>query len=90
MHGQPDGLLIGICPVNSVSFVRGYIDEIPLSKMNRCSIVERQPCRAFQHHDPFVVVLIVPAGFGRLLARRDDSFNSHLFTLDERFEYLWV
>ena len=80
MHGQPDGLPMGICPVDTVFSVRGYIDEIPLTKMNGCLIVEIQPPRAFYYHHPFVVFLIVPARCGRLLAGRDNSFNSHMFT----------
>ena len=54
----------------------------------KTSQLSRQPSRPFQHHDPLVLVLVVPKVFGRSVAVRNDPFDTDVGGVEQRREKL--
>ncbi len=53
-----------------------------------CFILKPQPSRALQHHDPLVLVLVVPEAFRRGVAVRDDSLDADVGVVEQRCDKL--
>ena len=69
MHRQPDCRLVRGCPFDPVSFVRRNHQKVARLQLDGLFVaIEPQPSRPFQHHDPFVLVLVIPESVGRGMA----------------------
>ncbi len=53
------------------------VDEVPRLHLDH-SILKLEPGRSFQHHDPFMLILVVPEPFRRGVAVRNDPFDADL------------
>jgi hypothetical protein len=64
-----------------------YVHEVAGFHLDHV-IIELQPSPSFQHHDPFVLVLVVPEAFGRSVAVGHDSLDTHVGVVEQSSEKL--
>src|SRR5580704_9908022 len=75
MHGQSDGRLVGRRSLDPVLPMGGNVHDV--ARIHHLAILEARPRRPIQHHDLLVLLLVVPEPFGRGVAVRDDSPETH-------------
>ena len=78
MHGEPNGLLRRVGPLDAVSDMRGQFEPVAGVQFTRPGLAIDQYCsRAGDHADPLVPSLIVPKAGRTSLSHRDDTLNAH-------------
>jgi len=77
---QPHGRLARAGPFDPVLLVGGDIDPIPRHHLHD-PVLELEAGGTLQDHHPFVLRLVIPRAFGRLVPRADDPFDPDAMAL---------
>ena len=87
MDCQPDGQLIGRCPLYAMAPVGGDVDRIARVQCDDCPVILKPQSRgALEHQHPFVLVLIVPEPGWRRMPPRDNPLDAQSTGLQQRLD----
>ena len=89
MHRQPDRQLIMRRPFDAVHGVRRNVDAVATLQLDGLvHAVEAKPRRALQHHDPLMLLLVIPEAVGRGVPVGHDSLDADRGCLQQRRDQL--
>lgn len=80
-------VLVRAGPIEPVLLIGGNVDRVPRLHLHH-SVLELKVAGTSQNHDEFMLGVVEPDAFGRIVSRADDPFDPEPVLLENGREFL--